>query len=61
MKDKEILNALSNVNINSDTAEIVMREWAKVQYVEMGLIVLLVVIFLGAAMAFLFFSSRPND
>ena len=43
MKQEELLSLLSNVNINSESAEAIAREYFRFQYVEMGVTVTVLV------------------
>ena len=61
--DTEILTALSNININSETAEIIMAQYLKYQYFE--LLTRMVAGVAGLAFVFCAFSkvlkSCPKD
>ena len=45
MKTEELLNALSTMNINSDTAEVIMGQYMQYKYVELASNSLIMAIF----------------
>jgi hypothetical protein len=36
--EQEIIQALSNININSETAEALMQEYVRLQYMKIGIV-----------------------
>jgi len=45
--DKELLTALQNVNINIESAEVIMGQYMTYKYVELGLCALIVIAIVG--------------
>jgi len=45
--DKELLTALQNVNINSESAEVIMGQYMTYKYAELGFCAFIVIAILG--------------